>query len=49
MSSWAFFYVLTFTVTFLICSKGRNKKECLQELKFLSHYNMILLQIENDK
>ena len=49
MSSWAFFYVLTFTVTFIICSKGRKKKERLQELKFLSHYNMILIQIGNDK
>ena len=49
MSSLRFFYVLTLTVNFLRCLKGRNKKECSQELKCLSHYNIIPIEIRNHK
>ena len=48
MFSLRLFYVLTFTVTFLRCLKGRNKKECSQELKCLSHYKILLTEIGNN-
>ena len=49
MSSFLVFYVLTLTVNFLGFSTGRNKKESSQDLKCLFHYNIILIEIGNNK